>query len=58
MKSRISITYSVDGYDAEHWENSVHENIMNILHNMLPYMVDNVSIAYISENDEDYKADE
>ena len=56
MKSRISITYSVDGYDAEHWENSVHENIMNILHNMLPYMVDNVSVAYISENDEDYDA--
>mgnify|MGYP006295451599 CR=1 FL=1 len=54
MHSKIIISYDVDGYDAEYWEHSVHENIMNMLHNVLPYMVDNVNVTYISENDEDY----
>jgi len=52
MKSVISITYNVDGYDAEHWEDSVHESIMLILRRMLPYMVDNVTITYKSEHDD------
>lgn len=58
MKSVISISYTVDGYDAEHWDHSVHENIMNMLHNVLPYMVDNVSVTYRSEHDGEWESDD